>query len=258
MDKYYVYAILRPDRPGNYTYQNLEFEHEPFYIGKGSNDRIKITLYSHHQCKNPHKIRILNFLKINKIEPIIKIIYDNLNESEALALEQLTIKQIGRNKNGPLVNLTDGGEGSSGHKQPDKQKAIYAFDLMGVFKYEFESSYDASKILGIHASLINRCLYMRSHKAGGMTYTTRGYIFKFKSDFKERPNKIDVSYLKNKKGNGPKQRKVKQIDANGKTIGTYDSIKNAAEKTGCLESKIVCCCKNKRTHHNGYKWEYCD
>ena len=33
--KFYVYAYLDPTKPGKYVYDNIEFEFEPFYVGKG-------------------------------------------------------------------------------------------------------------------------------------------------------------------------------------------------------------------------------
>ena len=69
------------------------------------------------------------------LEPIIIKYQMNLPEKEALDLEIDMIKIIGRNdlKLGPLLNLTDGGEGISGYKftaetrelQSKKRKAYY-------------------------------------------------------------------------------------------------------------------------------------
>lgn len=38
---FYVYIFLRPDKPGYFNYgENLIFDHELFYVGKGHADRI--------------------------------------------------------------------------------------------------------------------------------------------------------------------------------------------------------------------------
>lgn len=256
MKHYYVYAILRPDKPGPYTYGQYEFTHLPFYVGKGTDDRIKNTIRICNCNKKSHKRNILFFLKQNNMDPIVIIIKDNIDEQTAFKMERSIIQIIGRGKNGPLVNSTDGGEGSAGHKQKNKQKPIYTFDLDGNFLYEFESTYFASSILNIPPSLISRCAYNRKHKAGGTTYSTHGYIFKFKSEFKEKPKSIDVSYLNDKKGNGPIPQKIKQFDLSGNLLNVFDSIKQAAKQTGCRESKICMCCKNKMRTHKKYKWQY--
>jgi len=38
--RYYIYVFLDDTKPGKYIYQDLEFDYEPFYIGKGTKDRI--------------------------------------------------------------------------------------------------------------------------------------------------------------------------------------------------------------------------
>lgn len=256
MDKYYVYVILRPDKPGTYKYGKYVFTHLPFYVGKGCDNRIKRTLYSYNSTHNKHKQNILKYFKRNNLDPIVEIIKDNIDEQTAFRLETELILTIGRGKNKPLVNQTDGGEGASGHKNKKKQKAIYVFDLMGNFLYEFESSYLAASILNIHASLIQRCLHNMKYKAGGMTYSTGGFLFRFKSEFENKPERIDVSYLNNKKGNGPVPRKVQQLDLLGNVLNTFDSIQEAAIATGCRSSKICMCCRSKSHTHKNYKWQY--
>jgi hypothetical protein len=42
MSRHYIYVFLDCFKPGNYEYGELKFEFEPFYIGKGVSDRIKI------------------------------------------------------------------------------------------------------------------------------------------------------------------------------------------------------------------------
>lgn len=42
----------------------------------------------------------------------------------------------------------------------------------------------------------------------------------------------------------------------GKFVKRYNSIHQAALKTGSRATKIVACCKGKRKHHNDYIWSY--
>ena len=88
---FYVYTYLREDRT-------------PYYVGKGSGERA--------------------FKKWGKgIKPPkdlsrIVIVEDNLDEQTAFDLERKLIAEYGRKDlgTGILYNMTDGGEGSSGHK----------------------------------------------------------------------------------------------------------------------------------------------
>ena len=63
---------------------------------------------------------------MNKYGLDVIIIEDRLDENDAFELETYWIKRIGRNdlKNGPLVNFTNGGEGSSGRPMNEKTKAV--------------------------------------------------------------------------------------------------------------------------------------
>lgn len=80
----------------------------PFYIGIGS-------------LKRPYDKRRSKFWNniVNKYgQPIIKIIHENLSWDDACKLEIQYIKKYGRRDigTGCLVNMTDGGDGSTGYK----------------------------------------------------------------------------------------------------------------------------------------------
>lgn len=88
---------------------------QPFYVGKGAmRKRDKIDTY-YRACEdhftNKHWQRI-----VDKYGIVINIIASCINDLEAQRLEKEIIAIIGRADlgNGPLVNKTDGGEGSWG------------------------------------------------------------------------------------------------------------------------------------------------
>jgi len=117
--KFYVYVYLDPRKPGEYVYGKYKFDYEPFYVGKGSGRRFRVHLYNHKLKRNKY-----NNNKIKKISKFIGknnlpiVIIDCSCEKEAFELEKKLIKLIGRADlgEGTLTNLTDGGEGVSGHK----------------------------------------------------------------------------------------------------------------------------------------------
>jgi hypothetical protein len=111
-NRFYVYMFLDPRRSGEYVYGDLTFDYEPFYVGKGSTTRIQTSL-----CKRANKNNVLKSKKIEDIKRsgnkiIVIKIADNLNEKEALLLEEKYIKTIGKiiDKAGPLSNMRSSGK----------------------------------------------------------------------------------------------------------------------------------------------------
>src|ERR1035437_9212363 len=115
MNNFYNYIYLDPTKQGVFKYPNVDiiFDYEPFYIGKGSSNRLLICTHTNSTNK-----LLTNKLKKLKNNVIILKIFDNIPELEALNNEISYIKNIGRriDKSGPLANLTEGGEGISGYK----------------------------------------------------------------------------------------------------------------------------------------------
>ena len=116
--KYYVYAYLDPRKKGEFSYGDYKFEYEPFYIGKGCQERCLDHLQPNRLQteKNTYKGRKIKKLINEGYTPIIQKISCNIFEVDAFELEAKLIKVIGRKnlKLGPLTNLTNGGEGFSG------------------------------------------------------------------------------------------------------------------------------------------------
>lgn len=125
--KYYIYAYLDISKKVEKTYSNLglSFLYEPFYIGKGKGDRY-ISHFKGHRLKSKTYIsnKINHLISIDKKPTVVKL-YENLTEEEAFELERHLISTIGRHndKKGPLVNITDGGEGVSGLKHTEESRS---------------------------------------------------------------------------------------------------------------------------------------
>lgn len=100
---FYVYVYFRPDTG------------EPCYVGKGQGNRyLNHLVYS----DNKHLTRIINKYGL---PPIIKVSC-NLTEDKAFQTEIALIAAIGREPLGPLVNMTDGGEGIPGFRWSEEGK----------------------------------------------------------------------------------------------------------------------------------------
>jgi hypothetical protein len=128
MNKFYVYALLDERKPGDYSYEIddivIDLSYEPFYIGKGTGNRMviheKLALIESNTTIKDNKIR-----KIwSEGKKVIKTkILDQLDENTSLELEIKLIKEIKRKEEGgPLINLTDGGDGLKNPSLEVRQK----------------------------------------------------------------------------------------------------------------------------------------
>ncbi len=133
-NRFYVYALLDPRKPGEYEYGGICFLYEPFYIGKGTGNRI-----TRHSSKDrlkpntPKNQKIKKILSLN-LKPIEQIFIPNLQNCKALDLEIQMIRLIGRKDlgKGLLTNTTDGGEGAStGHIVKESTRKKISDSLKG-------------------------------------------------------------------------------------------------------------------------------
>lgn len=113
--KYYVYIYLDPRKPGQYKYDDILLEYEPFYVGKGSGNRYLVhlnrSINNSSWENNSRKYSKIKSILNDGLEPFI-IIYKWLDsEDESLLLEKILVEKIGKiiDKKGPLTNVLDGG-----------------------------------------------------------------------------------------------------------------------------------------------------
>jgi len=125
-----VYIYLDQRKPGKYIYDDIEFDFEPIYVGKGNANRPNRHkyLYDKNVCKFYSKIK--SILNETNIFPKYIIYKDNLSEEDANNEEIRLISKIDR-FNGPLTNMSDGGEGQSGWKMSEETKKKKSIAMLG-------------------------------------------------------------------------------------------------------------------------------
>lgn len=118
-----------------YIYRHVRLDkNEVFYIGKGTTDDRKKTNYSYYSRANETRGRSLWWKNIAKKGYRVDILIESENESYILDKEIELISLYGRRNlgHGTLVNLTDGGEGTSGNILSDEQRLKRSIRLKGV------------------------------------------------------------------------------------------------------------------------------
>jgi hypothetical protein len=126
VNNYYTYIYIDPSR-----------NNEPIYIGKGKCNRA----YYHLKLKGKSPfISRLKHMKVCGVKPIIKFIVKDISEEDAHWNEQYLIMWYGRKDlgKGPLLNLTDGGEGVSGRKTSNLTKEKMSLAKIGKPRSEEE------------------------------------------------------------------------------------------------------------------------
>lgn len=123
---YYVYVLLDPRKSGEFKYSSWKFNYEPFYVGKGHGDRAYAHTEDNLYDRNVHKKRKIASIRRKGLDHLVLIQKDKLTEKQAFLLETKLVSDIGRHNfgEGPLTNLTDGGDGVIGHKHSEETKEI--------------------------------------------------------------------------------------------------------------------------------------
>jgi group I intron endonuclease len=216
----------------------------PFYIGKGEIKRAKTNIGRSKWWYDT----------VNKHGYSVRILEDRLTEGEALELEIKYIKKYGRRDlgEGTLVNLTDGGEGTSGYKHTNTSKEEISNNNARGFLGRTHTNETKDKISKANKGNNNAKGNIKTIIGlKKISETSKGNTYMLgKTHSEESKNKIS----KSKKGQGNKI--VHKLDLNGKLIETYPSLNLAAELNNTTVGMIGRVCRGIRKQHKGFKWSY--
>jgi hypothetical protein len=253
-----------------YVYRHRRLDNnEIFYVGLGS-------VYKKHEKSNGFKTlyerafsksgRSSYWNKVfNKSGYLVEIVASNLTREYAEELEIFLISEYKRKDccGGTLVNLTDGGEGVSGHTWTDEQKLQASIDRKGDGNPNYGNTWteEQKKIHSLKLSGENASCFGRV----GELHPMFGKKGEFNPNYgSKRTEETKNNTSKSKKGKKGAEKTPLQIqqfaDRNSKkVINTengviYSSIKEASEKEGVNWSTLRWYLQNPKS--NKTKLEY--
>lgn len=248
MKKYYVYVYLDTRKPGNYVFGNLNFEFEPFYVGKGKGKRLIQHLYDFNKKSNIKKINKIKAI-INKTgnNPIIIKIFDNLTNEEANSFEIETIKLIGRKDKclGFLLNQTDGGDGGDTskyrkYKNLSEETKKRISDKKKNKKLHPHSEETKRKISESNKNKI----FSEEHKLNLSIARKKRII---KKETREKTSKTSKGKINIKL--------FKLTDPDGNEYITVNGLTVFCEEHNLTRSNMIKVANGQRKHHKGWKVE---
>ena len=252
MNRYYVYAFLDKSKPGKFKYENFEFDFEPFYIGKGTGDRIYHSQFDKYNSFKSNKIKSLikkncNFMSVK--------IFDNLSEGESFENEKYLIKIIGRRDYnlGPLTNLTDGGDGRTNIIVSEETKSKISETKKSQNLHNPHNQETKNKLRKINQGE-NNPFFGKNHteevkeeqslRVSGTNHPMWGKKHSEETIQKIRDRRnVAVDQDKMTQLSKENSKSVLQFNLDGEFVKEFFSIKDAAIETGCSESIIGKCCR---------------
>jgi hypothetical protein len=208
-----------------YIHKRLD-TNEVFYVGIGKDSKRAYTKSSRN--KHWHSI-------VKKAGYEVIILFDALSYEEASTKEKELIKQYGRAdlKEGSLVNMIDGGDGTLGFVQSKEQ-----LEKLSKIRKGRKLSEDHKK------KLIN---YLTGREVSKDT--------KKKIGDAQRGEK---NHMFGKSGslNGHSKKVVQTDKKSGETVNIFGSTMEAERVTGILCTAIQNCCNGLSKTSGGYIWKY--
>lgn len=250
MNNYYIYAYWRLDT------------NTIFYIGKGKDDRWKKL----NRPYNQHFTRI-----INKIPIAVEILKGNLTEEEAFYWEeeiiQILVVEYGYSINIPknrgkeipphLVNMTWGGEGSSGFSPSENTRKKMGEGRKGENNPMYGKKGELAPMYGVHRKGELAPMYGKHHTEKSKEKISNS--LKGKSFTEEHKENLSKNHSNVKGRNNPSATSViclttKKIFFTQKDGGEFYNIKYSYQIGRCCRG--ICKSAGKDKNGNKLVWKY--
>lgn len=223
-----------------YLYRHIRLDKNiPFYIGIGSDNTFSRANEKTRRNKIWKNI-------VSKTDYEVEIVFENISIDFAKEKEIEFIKIYGRiNKNeGPLANLTDGGDGIFGYIFTDEHKKKLSIKA----KQRILTEEQKDKL---RKHRIGKKISDEAKKKISLINKNRKRTDSEKRLYSERMRKNNPSFILK----GDKSQHFKgyiYAYKNDILIGKYNGLYDAAQKLNVDASKICAVIKGKRNHTGGY------
>lgn len=216
------------------------------YVGKSINPEKRLKEHI-DKCNIEHTKKGNWLKKLNKLnlKPILEILKET-DETEYKTWEEYYIKYY-KDLGVKLTNYDDKGIGCCKIKSKSLMnkikkkisKKVHQYDLNGNYIKTFNSFRDAERETGINHGNISKC-------CKGIYNHLNGYVYR-----KEKTKKINPVISKK-----AEKKKVAELDKDGNLICIYESIADAAKKTGVDSSNISRVCSGKFPKASGKYFKF--
>jgi len=204
------------------------------YVGQTCRTlQTRLTEHIRDAKNNIYKYRWIEKLKRNNLKPTINLIIDKLSKEECNNLEIRLIKEY-KEAGHKLVNLTEGGEGTTGYKHINIK---YGENNHFYGKHHTE---ETKKLL---SEIRRKNTTPENRKLISELATER-----WKNASVETRNKNII----NQKG----RRTIHQLTLDGKYINEHISLRQIERDLGYFRANITPCLKGEFKQAYGYIWRY--
>jgi len=235
--KHYLYGHIRLDT------------NEYFYIGIGTKyNGLKDYTRAKAGSKAREKTVQRNYIWrgiLSRTDYKIVILFENDDYNVIKEKEIDSISKYGQiiKGTGSLCNLTNGGDGLLGVRNPNIIKPVFIYKKTGEFFKSFDAYSDCTEFLKTSKSIVQLSI--------DKDYLVKGYILKSYKTDNVTPI-LDIKDKLKKRLSKP----VFQFDLNGNLIKEWFSSSEAARVLKISGGHIRDCCLNKQKNFKGFIWKY--
>jgi len=247
--QFYCYALLDQRKQGKFSYSGIDvcFLYEPFYIGKGSKNRVVKHFKENRKfCANEMKWSKIKVIQ-NALQedPLYMILEGGLTEQDALDREVWLINTIGRKNTGtgPLLNMEAGGANPPKFNDFDEDKKER---IRQKFREKKQSPETRQKRADSNRGK-KRTNEFRQQLSTMRTGSGNPMFGKKLTD-EQRKNRSQAML------NNSMSKVTYQYDMSGLLMAEWPSMGEIERQLGFSRSKICACCNGKKQQAYGFIW----